>query len=95
MKQSPKPYRWATWLIKRLAAPHLQEELLGDRQPEHRIADEFEQFVLLLADFFLVAVGDVFICPRAMRDGAFEQGQVLKLIAEKTFEFGDRLRHYR
>ena len=27
---SPRPPRWATWLLERLAAPHLREEVLGD-----------------------------------------------------------------
>ncbi|WP_220275162.1 ABC transporter permease [Emticicia sp. BO119] len=30
MKDSPRPYRWAEWLISHIAAPHLREELLGD-----------------------------------------------------------------
>ena len=27
---SPGPLRWAEWLLERLAAPHLREEVLGD-----------------------------------------------------------------
>ena len=63
-----------------------QIKLFGNRQPEHRIADKFQRFVLKLANFFLSPNG-FFSYAHERCVKARSRSSIFEIVSDHIFEF--------
>ena len=61
-------------------------EIIRNDQTQHRIAQKLQRFVMKLPSLVLRPWRHLFVRPGAVRDGALQQGTVLKLVSENVFQ---------
>ena len=62
-----------------------EKQLLGDGQPENRIADKFERLVLKVAHIVPGSVREALVRPRPMRQRPLKELEFLKPVSEGLF----------
>lgn len=55
-------------------------------QPQHRIAEKFQCFIVELTSLVLGSGGNLFMGPGTMGDSAFQQRPIFKLVTENGFQ---------
>ena len=61
-------------------------EVVGDHEPEYRIAEKLERLVVQFASLQFITRRDFLVCPRAMSDGSFEQRTIFEIVGEDRFK---------
>jgi hypothetical protein len=62
------------------------KQVICDDHSEHGVTDEFERLVVKAARLFLMPRRNLFMSPRAMRDGALQERAVVETVSQILFQ---------